>query len=297
MDVRIGRTVLIPGKGKKMNKFKMALVAAVSTFTLGMALITPGQAAPPDGAGPQPTPTPVPACASAPPVAQGTPVIFVAAHPDDETLAMAVPLAEHAGQDVHVLILTSGGASAALGVVNDELPASYAPLTQAAFMAARENEAERAVAKLGCGYQTRLHFAHLEDGQVTTAKAKAEILALADELTTGPVRLKGHSYISAVEPHADHRAVGNAIVELGTEQPARFADRRFYVLPHAWGYTGALPGKAWDTPANADVTTRVHLAAGAYCLWAPPVSYSIGCLSVPGMFATLNATPKALVHQ
>jgi LmbE family N-acetylglucosaminyl deacetylase len=209
---------------------------------------------------------------------------------------MSVPIAEHRAQNTHVLILTSGGASAAIGLVNDEL-APGAPLTGEEFMAAREAEAERAVKALTCPYDVKVHFAHLADGQVTTEDAKAAILALADQLSTGPVRLKGHSYLAAVEPHADHRAIGQAIVALGAEQPARFGDRRFYVLPHSWGYTGTLPGKAWDYPADADTATRVHLAADAYCLWAPPVSYSIGCLSVPGLFATLDATPKALVHQ
>lgn len=278
---------------------RVALAAIMVSVGLGLGGISAGQAAPVDGSGTQPTPNPIAPCASVSPApSAASPVIFVAAHPDDETLAMSVPIAEHAGQDVHVLILTSGGASGAIALVNDKLAGtSYPPLTVAEFMAAREGEATRAVTKLGCPYTISLHFAHLTDGQVTVAQAKAEILALADQLTTGPVRLKGHSYITAVEPHADHRAVGNAILELGTEQPTRFSDKRFYVLPHSWGYTGALPGKAWDYPANADITTKVHLAADAYCLWAPPESYSIGCLSVPGLFATLNATPKALLHQ
>lgn len=279
-----------------MNRNKM-ISAALAGLTCAVAMLamgTTGQAAPPEG--PQPTPSPVAPCGSPAPVTPASPVIFVAAHPDDETLAMSVPIAEHAGQDVHVLILTSGGASNAINLVNDEL-APQAPLTTEQFMAAREAEAERAVNALGCPYLVKVHFAHLEDGQVTVASAKQAILALADQLSTGPVRLKGHSYISAVEPHADHRAVGNAILELGTEQPARFGDRRYYVLPHSWGYTGTLPGKAWDYPANADITTKVHLAADAYCLWSPPYSYSIGCLSVPGLFATLEATPKALLHQ
>lgn len=274
---------------------RLTLAAIFIAAGLGLANITAGQAAPPEG--PQPTPSPVAACAGTTQAPTGSPVIFVVAHPDDETLAMSVPLAEHAGQDVHVLVLTSGGASAARDLVNNQLDAGFTPLSQADFMAARQAEATKAVWALTCPNTAKIHFAHLEDGQVTVADAKAAILALADQLTTGPVRLKGHSYISAVEPHADHRAIGQAVQALGTEQPARFADRRFYVLPHSWDYTGSLPGKAWDLPASAAITDRVHAATQAYCTWAPPDWYSIGCISVPGLFSTLNATPKSLVHQ
>lgn len=42
-----------------------------------------------------------------------SPALFVAAHPDDETLGMSIALAEHiaAGQGVHLLWLTRGEAS------------------------------------------------------------------------------------------------------------------------------------------------------------------------------------------
>lgn len=278
-----------------MNYRKIALAAAVLASLA--ALATPVMAAPGDPANPGPTASPVVASPSPSPIpVTGTPVLVAVAHPDDETLALAVPLAEHSGQNVTVLILTSGGASGAIDIVNHDLAnENTAPLTVEEFMAAREAEAVAAVAVLNPTAQVR--FAHLADGALTTASAKAAILAQADTLSLGAVRLKGHTYISAVEPHADHRAVGNAILELGNQFPTRFGDRRYYILPHSWGYTGTLPGKGWDYPANADVTARVHAASEVYGTWNPPYSYAIGHLSVPGLFATLDASPKSLVHQ
>jgi LmbE family N-acetylglucosaminyl deacetylase len=241
-----------------------------------LAAMHPAKAEPADGQPPA-SPTPIP-------TASGTPVLFVAAHP------------EHSGQNVHVLILTYGEASGAIHGLNNTLASQgYPTLSQAEFADARQVEGIRAVAALTAP-NAQLHWAGLPDGGVTTASAKAAILAVANQLGS-VVRIKGHTYISAVEPHADHRAVGNAIVALATEQPARFSDRRFYVLPHSWGYTGSLPGKMIDYPNDAVITQRVLDAAAVYADWNPPASYGIGMLSTPSYFNALTADPKSVVHK
>lgn len=294
VDVTDKRNALVPREGKKMNnKTKWAGLSALTTLVLGLAMITPGYAEPPNGQPPLTAPPSRPASTPGP-----SPVLVVVAHPDDDTLATGVTLAKHAGQNVTVLILTSGEASHALDTVNTRLVSEQsplAPLTQAQFAQAREDEATRAIAELDPTAQ--VHFARLPDGQLTTATAKQAIATMADQITFGPVRLKGHSYLSAVEPHPDHRAIGQAIQALGADNPYRFADRRHYVLPHSWGYTGTLPAKAWEYPNNPAMTAQVLAACAVYADWNPPASYAIGAQSTPGYFATLTATPKALVHQ
>lgn len=271
------------------GKTKLTIaITGVAAFIAALAAITPVQAAPPDGQPPaSPTPIPTPS---------GTPVLFVAAHPDDETLAMGTSIAEHSGQNVHVLILTYGEASSAHNGLNAILAGQGWPtLTQSEFAMARQTEAIRAVAALTTP-NAQLHFAELPDGGLTTASAKAAILSVANSLGS-VVRIKGHTYNSAVEPHPDHRAVGNAIVALAAEQPARFSDRRFYVLPHSWGYTGTLPGKIVDYPNDAVIRARVLDAASVYADWNPPNSYGIGMISTPDYFNALVADPKSVIHK
>lgn len=240
-----------------------------------------------------------------------SPALFVAAHPDDETLSMSVAIAEHvaAGQDVHVLIVTDGEGSSAVKAINglttspwwgrlhDPDAEGYTPLTAADLGTARVAEARRAVAQLASPGKVTIHLAHLADGGVSVADAKAAVLAVADAIAPGAaVRLKGHTYLATAETHPDHLAVGQALKDLSADDPARFGDRRHYVLPQHWGVTG-LPGQSWDLPANADITARAHNAARAYGAWAPELgSYAIGWHSVPSYFATLDAAPKCLVH-
>lgn len=266
-------------------------MVGMAAFVAALASIAPVQAAPSDGQEPGTLP----------------PILFVAAHPDDETLAMGVAIAESTSQNVHVLILTAGTASGALDMINGVTvstwwgslhhPASegYSPLTVAEFGQARQAEATNAVAALNPS--ATLHLGNLTDGQVTITSARNAILAVANSITSGPVRLKGHTYLTSVENHPDHLAVGNAIALMAAQSPTRFGNRRFYILPAYWNNVPAIAGKAWDYPDNAYVWNRAEDAISAYAYWNPPNSYAIGAHSVPAMFNTLALSPKSLVHQ
>lgn len=245
------------------------------------------------------------------PMATG-PVLFVVAHPDDETLAMGVPLVEHlaSGQDVHVLLLTDGEATGAIDVLNgvgvsswwavQHVPAleGYPVLDPAGIVAARAAEHATALTSMAAGQPGTLthHEAHLPDGGVTKAAAYAAILAVCDQVAPGqPVRIKGHSPV--VDNHPDHVACGQALVQLSADDPARFSDRRHYVLPAYWSDPRlAQVTHSWDNPGSPDIAARAVNACRAYGAWAPPVRLAVGWHSVPGMFATLMVTPKALMH-
>lgn len=240
-------------------------------------------------------------------------VVFAAAHPDDESIGMGVAIAEHAaaGYDVHVLLMTDGEASSVRdalngtgpinpwwGVAHDPVREGYAPLFALDLAAARVIEAETACVALGGPTGVTVHRASLPDGAVTVAAAQAAILALCDSLTTGPVRLKGHTFWPALESHTDHLAVGLALANLTAYDASRFADRRHYVLPGGWAATGAgLPIRSWDTPTDATIRAQAVNATRAYMAWAPHLgAYAVGYHSKSDWLSLIASSPKCQVH-
>lgn len=242
-----------------------------------------------------------------------SPALFVAAHPDDETLAMSTAIAEHvaAGQEVHVLLLTDGELSgvrdilngAALnawwGTLHDPAAEGYSPLTPSTLAAARVVEARTALACLSAGLpgSLTLHQAGLPDGGVTAVAAQAAILAVADTIAPGgPVRLKGHSPI--VDSHSDHVAAGQALKALKLDDPVRFGDVRHYILPTYWSDSRlSLVVESSDLPTDAGIRARVRAAVRSYGAWSPTLgSFAIGYHSVASQLDQLAANPKCLQH-
>lgn len=238
------------------------------------------------------------------------PALFVAAHPDDETIAMSVPIAEHlrAGQDVHLLQVTRGTASGVRRAINGETTSAwwktrhypndegYVPLSLAAFGTARITETRSAVRLLGTGYPGTLtfHEAGLSDGAVTEADAADAIRNVAEALG-GTVRVKTHSHL--VDDHPDHLAIGKAARSLKISDSAHFGDLRHYVLPDYWTDPRlSQVTKSWDTPADVYVRSRCLNAYRAFSAWSPPRTYAIGYHSVAGTFERLRADPKSMVH-
>lgn len=244
-----------------------------------------------------------------------SPAVFVAAHPDDETLAEGVAIAEHiaAGQQVHVVFLTDGEASGTLatlngsgvcgwwGVQHDPAAEGYLPLDPGDLAEARVREAATALDCLAVGLPGKLfvHQAHLPDGGVTTEAAQAAILAVCDEIAPAePVRLKGHTWVTGIESHPDHLNAGQAIRNLSFVDPARFSDRRHYVLPGYWNDPD-LRSVVWgfDTPTDAGIAARARNATRAYAAWSPMAgAYAIGYHSRADWLDQVAASPKCLVH-
>lgn len=242
-------------------------------------------------------------------------VLFVGAHPDDETIGMGVSLAEHvaAGLDVHLLLLSDGEGSTVLdglngvtvnswwGVRHDPAAEGYLPLSGDDLAAARVREAANAVRALSLSLGTvTIHRAHLPDGHITAEAAQAAILAVADEISPdGPVRLKGHTYVSALDTHPDHIAAGTALHNLKAADPFRFGDVRYYVLPGYWGLTTALATvtRFWDTPTDVGIAARARNATRCYGAWVPDAgAYAVGYHSKSDWLDVIAGTPKCLVH-
>lgn len=235
------------------------------------------------------------------------PALFVAAHPDDETLAMGVTIAEHvaAGQDVHVLWLSRGEASNARnringttsstwwGVTHDPAAEGFSPLSVGQFGAARIAEGTNAVRCLG---EVTIHEAGLSDGQMTQVQIETAIVDVADVIAPGdPVRLKTHTH--TVDDHPDHLAAGAAALNLGDMQPGRFGDRRYYILSPYWSDPRlSQVNESWDLPASAEITARMVNACRSYGAWSPPHTYAIGHHSTPSLWPPLMTQPRCLFH-
>ncbi|MFF3867344.1 PIG-L deacetylase family protein [Micromonospora sp. NPDC001898] len=239
----------------------------------------------------------------------GRPALFVTAHADDETLAAGVVLAEHvaAGRDVHILLLSRGEKSVVLeglngggtmgwwGVPHNPAVEGYQPLTEQSFGEARLRELVAAAGALGIP-QERIHEAGLPNEGVTIAAAKAAIVACADQIG-GDVGLWAPSH--TVDNHVDHLAAGRAVRELGTDDPVRWWDRRYYVLPMYWQDARLSQVQWWwDYSSGPAVTARARNACRAYGSWQPRSGvYACGHHSVYAAFRTVEADPKCLVHK
>jgi len=246
-------------------------------------------------------------------------VLFVGAHPDDETLMAGVAIVEHviAGHDVHVLVMSRSPGSVVLdelngapvpspwwGVAHDPTAEGYSPLSAVEFGQARIDETAAAVRAMSSGLGTvTLHEAGLAGGW-SAADAQAVILATANAINpAGPVWLKTHTYCvttPSVEDHPEHIATGLGARQLATADPVRFGNLRHYILPRYWTSAGLADpriAEKWDLPTDATVAARAINGARCYGAWAPPDSYAIGYHSVYiDMFAPLVATPKCLYH-
>lgn len=243
------------------------------------------------------------------------PALFIAPHPDDEQLGMSVAIAKHlaAGQAVHVLWLTDGSASAARdrvnglgtpapwwnGIAHHPEQEGYVALTGAAFGAARLNESKCGIRALCSGYPgaVSFHEGGLPDGGVSVSMAETLIWSLCESIAPGqPVRLKTTSHL--VDNHDDHVAAGQAILNLSVQEPARFNDCRWYVLPTYWADPRlAQVAEVSEYPTDAAMRGRIKNALMAFGAWAPDRgAYAIGQHSTPSLFSQLRADTRSMYH-
>jgi LmbE family N-acetylglucosaminyl deacetylase len=239
-------------------------------------------------------------------------VLFVLAHPDDETISTSVAIAEHAdapNTEVHVLLLTHGeksGVLAALngteinswwGVAHDPTEEGYSLLTASDMAEARTWEAVTALRCLGNGIT--VHYGGLPDGGVTVEDAQAAILEVCQKINSGgPVRLKTHTDVTGLETHPDHLAAGRATRNLRALYPDRYSDVRYYVGPGYWQSSALVTvTHFWDDPSNVLITARARNAVNSYRAWAPMRgSYAIGYHSKSDWLDIIAKTPRCLVH-
>lgn len=204
--------------------------------------------------------------------------VFFVPHPDDDTLAMGVSIANHvaAGRQVHVASISGGGGSGARnningngtaswwGVVHNPAQEDYAPLDLEAFKTARREELRAACGALGVP-PANIHLYDLPDGSVTVAAVEAIITA---DFNWPGASFKTTSY--RWSEHPDHRNCGQALKNRRDANPAVWGDSRWYVFSRAlWPTAEPDPATGYETPSSEAVRRRVLNACRAYSGWMP----------------------------
>lgn len=193
-----------------------------------------------------------------PEVAPGSPLVLVAAHPDDETLGAGglLALAAAAGVDVHVVIATDGEAS------HPHSP-TYSPADLARW---RAKEVEQAVALLAP--KAQLHLLHLPDGELDDHQ---DALAGAIE----PLVVTGCRVVAPWrgDAHPDHEAAGQVAAHVAAEQGAELLE--YPVWAWHWSRPGdvRLPWpRAVRLPLDADARTAKSRALREHRSQVEPLS-------------------------
>ena len=245
-------------------------------------------------------------------------VLWVWAHPDDETIAGGLALIQHlvAGRDCYVLTLTRGTASGVLDVLNGDATSSlwgmphdpategYAPLTPETFGAARLAETACALRVLasGTGRTVTLVEGGLTDQAVTKTAVMAAIQAFYDANCVPGEALWLKTHTDALAPgglpleNPDHTAAGQAVRQLAADQPGPFGNTRFYGLPAHWADASFVAKHPIRTLPVAGTTQAAATldAAEAFRCWAPDVGrFAIGHQSVASLFI---AAPENRYH-
>jgi len=102
-----------------------------------------------------------------------------------------------------------------------------------------------------------------------------------------------------VDGHPTHLAAGQAVRELGREQPTRFRDRRYVVLRTYWNDPRLTQvSETVGGPASAEERDRTINAARAYGTWQPRSgAFAIGNHSTSTLFGLALTDPKVMVHR
>lgn len=223
--------------------------------------------------------------------------LFISPHPDDECLSMGMGIQNHIwyGYDVYIALLTHGGGSDAINIINgsgycdwhkfyhNPQLENYSLLSNEQFQNERINEFKYSSACLGVKPQNILIYDY-RDGNVSKDMVKKVI---RDFLTRYPGALiKAPSYLDI---HHDHSACGYALLELYNSREVM--DARFYVSPGQWDNT---PG-AYEE--NMNCTTFLRASIAVYKRWNPGKSmYGIGYHSVQPLFDIVSAGMKSKYH-
>lgn len=218
-------------------------------------------------------------------------VLVFAPHQDDEVLSMGVFIerAIENGCRVHVVLCTDGSRS----WVRKELAnGSTCPfhegshnydLSEDAFVSARDDEFLESCQALGVSLDgICIDATRLRDGNLSIDAAKQIVSKYLDQYpgavicTTSP--------LVGLSQHSDHRALGNAALELYREGTIK--DLRLFVEPYNLNDFAHNNLGLVLCEANADDDASSLLSAcGAYSLWNPTADrYAIGYHSVGGSF-------------
>ena len=208
------------------------------------------------------------------------PVIWYVPHPDDEAIFMGGSIHSSGRRNI-LMLLSRGGGSGALGLVNGKL---QEPLTAEQFMRARVQEFRRAARALGV-HNEDVVVNDLRDGAIT----EVEVRAIIDRMHERHPRAS-HRTLSYLDPHRDHATAGRAL--LGAYEDGVVSNCRFHVpVP-------LLPDDVGESvPLSEEAMAAKRAALKAYSVWRPEKGrYAIGRHSVRRLIREQSTSPMERVH-
>lgn len=212
--------------------------------------------------------------------------IFYSPHPDDETLSMGSAILHHLelGEEVHLVLLTQGGASGAFERVNERLrEEGLSPITIEAFMEARVAEFKHAVYALGIDPE-HIHLYDETDGDLNSHDVEPVILEMEKRFPKA-----AHYVFSYKDPHPDHAATGKALQKL---YEANKVDQAGFFVPK---YAGLDLGEPVYAPEDRQVFLQAALSA--YGIWNPESGrYAVDHLSIIKAFEQAETARYDLMH-
>lgn len=221
----------------------------------------------------------------------GDVVVFIAAHPDDETIGMAAAIMEQVqqGKRVFIELMTHGETSNVINTLHNGGTDSWHSgthgynLTVGAFGAARVRELVDSATRMGVAGVAINAF---PSGALTSAQVASRIAFWAQN--AAHVELRGvaaSAYLDpgspGGQPHVDHVAVWDAIFA-ATSIP----DRLGYLVYH---YHTNAGHPTYTATYGAALCAAKRNALDAYKVWLPSAGrYAIGFHSTPYLMDTNN---------
>ena len=224
-------------------------------------------------------------------------VIVFAPHQDDEVLSMGAFIRQSVdnGCRVHVVLCTDGSRSWVRTELADGLTCSFHEgshaysLSEEEFVSSRDDEFFESCQALGVSpLDVCIDGGRSRDGQLDVDAAKAIISKYLAQYPNAVVCTM--SPMVGLSQHSDHRALGNAALELYRE--GSIADLRLFVEPYNVGdFQRCNPGLGLGETASSGDASALLAACDAYSMWNPPANrYAIGYHSVGGDFEAFSGS-------
>ena len=207
-------------------------------------------------------------------------VVFYVPHQDDEVLTMGSGIISHlsSGHNVHVVLLTDGGASR----VREQLG-----MERSAFVAARNRELSYALDILGVKREN-VYSANIRDGELTIDATK-EVIRHFESMYPN-AKHKTYTY---TDGHPDHANAGEALRQL--TEAGEVTDARYYIRRGEWPEGVGVLMRTLLSDSDAKI---LRSTAQAYSLVSERRGfYGIGYRSVPKSFDAFLEIPINYYHR
>ncbi|WP_409252055.1 PIG-L family deacetylase [Bacillus sp. SCS-153A] len=215
--------------------------------------------------------------------------VFYAPHADDEVLSLGPSILHQIdkGNEVAVVLLSHGEASQSFHAINEKLTTQgLSPLTREEFGKARVKEFRKAVKELGVKEENVFVY-DLPDGQINKESVKEVMIEMNKKYPEAR-----HHALSFNDPHSDHSASGEALLELTENNIIQSA---LFYLP-IQEFENLTYNDHYKLPDNLHKDYVNSLES--YYIWDPDSGfYSIGNISVESYFEKAHKYKESRWHR